>query len=211
MGRSEIPRFMRRGPMRTRWSVVALLVLGALFAAACGGGDDTKESKATAAPQVTQAAAPAAGTAAAQALNANFGAVFTLSGPNAAYGQAQQKGVQLAMEEINGKNAVEGIKVAITVEDDAGDRNQGINVFNKFLGQANLTAIIGPTLSNTAQATDPIAQDKKVPVLGVSNTAAGITDIGDYIFRDSLTEGDVIPQTIKKVASTVKPKKAALM
>jgi branched-chain amino acid transport system substrate-binding protein len=207
--------------MRTKWSVVALL-LGTLVAVACGGGDDAKESKATAAPQVTQAAATqasgtqqaaatAAGTATAQALNANFGAVFTLSGPNAVYGQAQQKGVQLAMEEINGKNAVEGVKVNITVEDDAGDRNQGINVFNKFLGQTNLTAIIGPTLSNTAQATDPIAQEKKVPVLGVSNTAAGITDIGDFIFRDSLTEGDVIPQTIKKVATTVKPKKAALM
>jgi branched-chain amino acid transport system substrate-binding protein len=50
-----------------------------------------------------------------------------------------------------------------------------------------------------------------VPVLGVSNTAAGITDIGDYIFRDSLTEGDVIPQTVKKVADRVKPRRAALL
>src|SRR5262249_47790746 len=97
-----------------------------------------------------------------------------------------------------------------TIEDDAGDRNQGINVFNKFLS-GNTSLILGPTLSNTALATDPLAQEKKTPVLGVSNTASGITDIGDYIFRDSLTEADVIPQTVKKVVDRIKPKKAALM
>jgi branched-chain amino acid transport system substrate-binding protein len=43
---------------------------------------------------------------------------------------------------------------------------------------------------------DPVAQESGVPVLGISNTAAGVTDIGDYVFRDSLTEGAVIPQTI---------------
>ena len=43
---------------------------------------------------------------------------------------------------------------------------------------------------------DPVAQDAGVPVLGISNTAAGVTDIGDFVFRNSLTEGAVIPQTI---------------
>ena len=35
-----------------------------------------------------------------------------------------------------------------------------------------------------------------MPVLAISNTASGITEQGDYIFRDSLTEAQVIPQTI---------------
>jgi branched-chain amino acid transport system substrate-binding protein len=57
--------------------------------------------------------------------------------------------------------------------------------------------IIGPTLSNTAQVTDRIAQQAGVPVLAISNTAKGITEIGDFIFRDSLTEAVVIPNTIR--------------
>ena len=204
--------------MRTKWSVAALLLLATLFAVACGSGDDDKESRATASPAATQAAvattagtqAAAVATPAGPAITANIGFAFTMSGPNAAYGQSQQKGAQLAVDEINTKNAVPGVKINATFEDEAGDRNQAINVFNKFLS-GNVTAIIGPTLSGVAQAADPLAQEKKVPVLGVSNTAAGITDIGDYIFRDSLTEGDVIPQAVKKVAERVKPKKAALM
>ena len=198
--------------MRTRFSIATLLLLATLVAVACGGGDDEDESRATAQPQVTQAAATIASSTqtTAQQLNANIGLVFSLSGAAAVYGQAQQKGAQLAAEEINTKNTVSGVKVNLTFEDDAGDRNQGINAFNKLISQ-NVTAIIGPTLSNVALATDPVAQEKKVPVMGVSNTGSGITEIGDYVFRDSLAEADVIPETIKKVVSVVKPKRAALL
>jgi branched-chain amino acid transport system substrate-binding protein len=205
-----------------RWPVlVMLLSLAAVLGIACGSGDDDSESKSTPAPAATQAAAtqPASGTQAAatgaatqpaQVRQASFGAVFSLTGAAAVYGDSQKKGAELAVAEINNNTTVPGVKVNLTVEDDASDRNQAINVFNKLIN-ANVHAIIGPTLSNTALATDPVAQEKKVPVLGVSNTAAGITDIGDYIFRNSLTEGDVVPQTVKKVADKLKPKKAALM
>jgi branched-chain amino acid transport system substrate-binding protein len=198
--------------MRIRSSIVVLALLATLFAVACGSGDDEEEARATASPAATGAAAATTATSpAGPALMANIGVVFTLSGANAAFGQSQQKGAQLAAEEINTKNTVPGVRMNLTFEDDAGDRNQGINVFNKFLNSSSTVAIIGPTLSNTALATNPLAQEKQVPVLGVSNTAQGITDIGDYIFRNSLTEADVIPQTIKKVAERVKPKRAALM
>jgi len=71
-----------------------------------------------------------------------------------------------------------------------------IAVFERFVTKDKKSLIIGPTLSNAAKQTDPVAQEGKTPVLAVSNTAAGITEIGDYIFRDSLTEGAVIPQTV---------------
>lgn len=208
----------------------AFVALATLTGVACGSGD-SKDSKtatpaagtATAAPPsatgsgaavpATGGAGTTAGSAATQptqARTANVGAVFTLTGANASYGKSQQRGSELAVNEINTANAVPGVKITLTIEDDAGDRAQGINAFNKLIN-ANVHAILGPTLSGTAQATDPIAQEKKVPVLGVSNTAAGITDIGDYIFRDSLTEGDVVPQTVKKIVDRVKPKRVALM
>jgi branched-chain amino acid transport system substrate-binding protein len=53
--------------------------------------------------------------------------------------------------------------------------------------------VIGPTLSTQAFSADPVAQEAGVVVMGVSNTAAGITDMGDYVFRDSLPESSVIP------------------
>lgn len=122
-----------------------------------------------------------------------IGAVFSLTGAAASYGGSQKKGLELAVAELKTKG---GVTYDVTTEDDATDPKQGIAVFERFVTKDKKSLIIGPTLSNTAKQTNPVAQDGKTPVLGVSNTAAGITEIGDYIFRNSLTEGAVIPQTV---------------
>ncbi|WP_448812187.1 ABC transporter substrate-binding protein [Agromyces bauzanensis] len=119
-------------------------------------------------------------------------AAFSLTGGAAQYGAGQKNALEMAVDDLN---EVGGVTYALTVEDDATDPQQAIQVFDGFIGDG-ASIIIGPTLSNTAKQTDPVAQEAGVPVLGVSNTAAGITEIGDYIFRDSLTEDAVIPQTV---------------
>jgi branched-chain amino acid transport system substrate-binding protein len=72
-------------------------------------------------------------------------------------------------------------------------------------------AILGPTLSDTAYAADPIAQQVGVPVLGISNAAGGITEIGSFIFRNCLGENQLTPQTVRMVKSRLKLRSAALL
>ncbi|TDW28739.1 ABC transporter substrate-binding protein [Cryobacterium psychrophilum] len=134
-------------------------------------------------------------------------AAFSLTGAGAQYGASQKNALELAVENLN---AVGGVTYDLTVEDDATDPKQAIQVFDTFVN-SGASIIIGPTLSNTAKQTNPIAQDAQVPVLGVSNTAAGITEIGDYIFRDSLTEDAVIPQTVKAAVDKLGVKKVVVM
>lgn len=169
---------------------------------------------ATAAPAATVSAAatkPAAGAGAASG-TVKIGVAFSLSGPASVYGTTQKNGAQLAEEEINKGGVLPDLKLQLIIEDDAGTPDQGINVFKKLINQDKVAAIIGPTLSNVAQSADPEAQRAKVPVMGVSNTAAkGITDIGEYVFRDSLTEGQVIPQTIKIAKEKLGLKKVAIL
>src|SRR6267143_1432204 len=105
-----------------------------------------------------------------------------------------------------------GVKLSVLIEDDASTKEQGITVFQKFINRDKVSAIIGPTLSNTASAADPLAQQAKVPVLGISNTAAtGITDIGNYIWRDSLTEAQVIPGAFEKAKEKLQFKTAGVL
>lgn len=120
------------------------------------------------------------------------GAALSLTGAAASYGESQRNGLELAAEELNKKD---GVTYDLTVEDDQTDPKQGISVFEGFVNDG-ASVIIGPTLSNTAFQAQPIAQEEGVPVLAISNTADGITAQGDYIFRDSLTESQVIPQTV---------------
>ena len=122
------------------------------------------------------------------------GAALSLTGGAGSYGESQRNGLELATKHLNEKD---GVTYALTVEDDQTDPKQGISVFEGFAGDGT-SVIIGPTLSNGAFQAQPIAQEEGVPVLAISNTADGITAQGDWIFRDSLTEGQVIPQTVSQ-------------
>ncbi|WP_147915417.1 ABC transporter substrate-binding protein [Ruania zhangjianzhongii] len=121
------------------------------------------------------------------------GAALSLTGGAGSYGESQRNGLELAVAHLN--DAESGVTYELSVEDDQTDPRQGITVFEGFVDGGS-SIIIGPTLSNGAFQAQPIAQEGAVPVLAISNTADGITEQGDYIFRDSLTEGQVIPQTI---------------
>jgi branched-chain amino acid transport system substrate-binding protein len=139
------------------------------------------------------------------------GFVFSLTGPAAIYGTSQQNAVQLAVEEINKSGMLGDATIRATIEDDESKPETGTTVFEKLINEDQAVAIIGPTLSNVALSTDPIAQEAGVPVIAVSNTAAGITEMGDYIFRVSLLESAVIPTTIEVTKEQLGYERVAIM
>jgi branched-chain amino acid transport system substrate-binding protein len=139
------------------------------------------------------------------------GAVETLTGDNSAYGLSIRKGLELALSEINAGSFLGAAKIRLLFMDDKADKQEGISVFTRLIDDEKVSAIIGPTLSSTAFAADPIAQKAGVPVLGTSNTATGITAMGNFIFRDSLLQSGVVPGTLAAAAAKFHPQKAALL
>lgn len=146
------------------------------------------------------------------AADVKIGAALSMTGPAAVYGATQKAGILAAVDEVNRSGMLKGIKLKAIVEDDASTKEQGIAVFQRFINRDKVAAIIGPTLSNTATAADPLAQGAGVPVVAVSNTAPkGITDIGDFIWRVSLTEAQVIPGALKSLRAKLGFKTAGLL
>lgn len=146
------------------------------------------------------------------------GVVFGLSGSVAAYGEPQKQGVELAVQEINDSGYLgEGVTLVAVIEDGGSDAEASIAAFDKLVAEQDTAAIIGPTLSTQAFAADPIAAEAGIPVLGVSNTAGGLTVMNDdpeldqFIFRDSLPEADVIPGTVAKATEILGLQKVGVM
>ena len=121
------------------------------------------------------------------------GVIFSLTGGASVYGNTQQNGVLLAMEEINESGYLGEAELVLVIEDGGSDAETAISAMEKVVNEDEVVAVLGPTLSTQAFSADPIAQEAGVPVMGVSNTATGITDMGDYVFRNSLPESSVIP------------------
>ena len=147
----------------------------------------------------------------AQAADLKIGVAEALSGGAAQYGTAIRNGFQLATDEINAAGGINGNKIVLVVEDEQGKKEDAINVFKKLIFQDNVLMVFGPTLSNSAQAADPIAQAAKTVAFGTSNTADGITSIGDYVFRNSVTEADVLPETLRVAIKNASIKKVAVL
>lgn len=129
------------------------------------------------------------------------GVIFGQSGTIAQYGQPQTNGVEMALAEINDSGYLGDANLVFVIEDGF-DTDSAVAAMTKLVDQDGVVAVIGPTLSTQAFAADPIAAAAGVPVMGVSNTATGITTMTDddalnqFIFRDSLPESSVIPGTV---------------
>ena len=145
------------------------------------------------------------------AADLRIGVAEALSGGAAQYGQSIRNGFQLAADEINAAGGINGNKIQLIIEDEQGKKEEAINAFKKLIFQDKVLMTFGPTLSNSAQAADPIAQAAKTVAFGTSNTADGITSIGDFVFRNSVTEADVLPVTIKTAVKKTGIKKVAVL
>ncbi len=179
-------------------------LLGTTILAGCGGGASTN---APAEGNGQPAAQPAAGG---EEITAKIGVVSFLSGTGAAYGEAQKAGLELALAELNEANKGK-LKLELQIEDSGGKKESAINSVNKLINQDNVVAIIGPTLSGEMFAAGPIANDAETPIFGISNTAEGINDIGEFVFRNSLPESIAIPSAMKAAHEKKGFKKAAFI
>ena len=143
---------------------------------------------------------------------AKIGLVQSTTGGSAAlYGTEQKQAIELAFAELNASTTLNGIRLQALHSDDGADRGQTVNIFQRLIRQDKVIAILGPTLSNSAFAADPLAQQAGIPVIASSNTAPGVTKIGDFIFRTSVPEDQVFPAVLSYAVKKHGIKRVALI
>jgi len=153
-----------------------------------------------------------AGSAWSQAQPIPIGFAVAQTGNVALAGQEQVLGAQIAEDFFNKQGGVNGRHIKLIFQDAGSDEATAINAFQNLINVAKVVGIVGPSLSQQAFAADPIANRAKVPVIGPSNTAKGIAQIGEYVSRVSAPVAIVAPAAIK-AALGINPKirKVAVM
>ncbi|UKO99725.1 ABC transporter substrate-binding protein [Nostoc sp. UHCC 0870] len=112
-------------------------------------------------------------------------------------GQEQVAGAKIAEKYFNEKGGINGTPIKLVFQDTAGDEAGAINAFQTLINKDKVVGIVGPTLSQQAFSANPVAERAKVPVVGPSNTANGIPEIGDYVARVSVPVSIVAPNAVK--------------
>jgi len=119
-------------------------------------------------------------------------------------GQEQVAGGKIAEQYFNQQGGINGQPIRIVLQDTGGEEAGTINAFQTLITKDKVVGIVGPTLSQQAFSADPIADRAKVPVIGPSNTAKGIPQIGEYISRVSAPSVVVAPNSVQ-AALTLNP------
>jgi len=157
--------------MRFRRALPAAALL--LTLAAC----EQKKS----APGSTQAPPPAPGE------KIWFGHVGSMTGQEATFGDSTDKGIKLAIEELNAKGGLKGKQVDLKTYDDQGKPEEAALAATRLITQDKVTVLLGEVASSRSMAMAPIADANKVPHITPSSTNPKVTKDGErtrpFVFR----------------------------
>ena len=133
----------------------------ALLAAACGGST---------APPVAKA-------------DVKFGLIYSQTGLLASYGKEYIDGFNIGLKYVtNGTGKVNGHKIVVNVNDDAGDPTKAVSIAKDLIGQG-YHIIGGSASSGVALQVAPIAEQNKVLFISGAAATDAITGKNKYTFR----------------------------
>lgn len=153
--------------VRKMRTIVAVLVL-ALVLAACGEAQDAgggEEDTTTGGGDTIQ-----------------IGAVLPLTGANATIGQDQQRGIDLAVQQINEQGGVLGKDLEVLVEDSAGTPEGAIDSARKLVETQDVPVVMGEYSSGNTLPMAQFLQREGVVHLNPGSSSPDLRNVGDFSF-----------------------------
>jgi ABC-type branched-subunit amino acid transport system substrate-binding protein len=119
-----------------------------------------------------------------------IGVILPLTGPSAAIGQEDLKGIQFALEEAG--NSIGGRPVQLVVADDQNSPNVGLTEARRLVENEKVSAVLGSLNSAVALAVHAYTTSSKVPFIS-GGIVRDLTDArkSPYTFRASVAAGQL--------------------
>ena len=115
------------------------------------------------------------------AQDVTIGAVFSLSGPNASYGDIFSSGANLAVDHINADNTLKG-KLTIQYEDSQGLPQQGLIGMNKLVNVSKVPYVLS-AFTGVSKAISVTASRTKTVAVNGGGVGPDLADLGPYFWN----------------------------
>ncbi len=112
------------------------------------------------------------------------GVLMPISGPASYFGVMGKEGIELALEQVNRGNGINGTRVQVQYEDSACSPLQATNTVKRVLEQFKPHIVVGEECSDASLAIAPILEQARVPMLNAGSATNQLTESGyKYVFR----------------------------
>lgn len=177
---------------RSSW-LVSTVLLGILVGAACkgggGGGGDKEEAK-----------------------TFRVGVITSLTGSQAAFGQAHKFGYTIAVADLNAKGGILGKPIEIVYYDDQSKPDQSVQGAAKLVDQDHVPILLGSYASETTRPLVPAVTAKKVPLIVPTATAENVMETGSpWVFRICAGANDYAAAMVDFLRNNGAPKTMAIV
>ena len=135
---------------------------------------------------------------------------FEKTGEVAAYGSAEQKGAQLAVDEINAAGGIDGKQIEVVDKDNKSETAEAATVTTNLVTQSKVNALVGPATSGATAAAVANAGKAGVPLVTPSATQDNLTKGQDYLFRATFIDSFQGQIIAKYTTDNLKAKKVVL-
>lgn len=138
-----------------------------------------------------------------------IGAVLSLTGPAASYGESAKQGIDLAVEEINARGGMNGRLIEVMYEDDLTSTKDTVSAYRKLVDIDDVDAVIGSVWDFTTQAILPLAEEDQITLISPTNFRLEDSfELGEHSFVPfpsfervvRVLERYLIEQNVQKVA-----------
>ncbi len=120
-----------------------------------------------------------------------IGLIAPLSGGSATSGEAIQRGMLLAIDDVNRAGGVLGRPLALVARDVPNDRDAGVAALQELIDKEQIVTVFGGLFSPVMMAQLDLIHERRIPLINPWGSLTAITDNGhspNYAFRVSVSD-----------------------
>ncbi|MGA2960826.1 MAG: ABC transporter substrate-binding protein [Candidatus Korobacteraceae bacterium] len=146
-----------------QWRIVLFLLTSLIIATGCQQGSDGKTIK--------------------------IGHAASLTGDNSVFGQSENTGLKVAIEQINKQGGLLGKQIELVSVDTRSDPAEAANAVRRLVDQEKVSFVLGPSQSGSTLAATPIVTAAKIPLIAAAASNPYVTvskqtgETYKYVFR----------------------------
>lgn len=116
-----------------------------------------------------------------------LGAIYSITGKGAEWGEHSKIATEIAVEEINSAGGIRGVPVEVLINDTGTEVAPAISLARKLILEDKALAILGPCFSSEFEALAPLLDRLRTIIVSQCSAKPGISALSTWAFRNTLT------------------------
>jgi branched-chain amino acid transport system substrate-binding protein len=116
-----------------------------------------------------------------------LGAIYSITGKGAEWGEHSKIATEIAVDEINKAGGIEGVPLEVAIQDTGTEVAPAISLARKLILEDKVLAILGPCFSSEFEALAPLLDRLKTMIVSQCSAKPGISALSQWAFRNTLT------------------------